>query len=76
MRVYGYPINYDGSFGDLPVVQAGRFKVIAIRDYPSVPLVLGVHMVKAKQAGAQFLIVDPDPVRVSRPQFMDVRVAA
>lgn len=72
MQIYGYPINYDGDFGTVPVIQAGRYQLIHIKDYPAVPLKLGMHLIKAKQTGAQFLIIDPDPVREDYPLFVNI----
>lgn len=76
MIIYGFPVNYEGDFGELPVVQTGKYKLIAIRNYDCVPIKLGILMVKAKQAGAQFLVIDPDPVRTDYAMFVDVPLAA
>lgn len=72
MMVYGLRINYDGDFTDLPVIQAGPYKVIAVRDYAVIPIGLIGPFIRAKEQAAQFLVIDPRPVVDKRPEFIDL----
>lgn len=76
MMLLGYCARYEGEYGDLPVVQAGRFKIIAIRPYQSVPYGLGVLLVRAQNEGAQFLIIDPKASDNEKTEWIDIREAA
>ena len=76
MMILGYSVAYDGPFGDVPVIQAGRFKLIHLKDYERVPLPLARLLVKAREAEAQFLVIDPRAKKTDKANWVDVREAA
>jgi hypothetical protein len=73
MMLLGYSAPYGGKFGDVPVIQAGRFKLIHLKNYERVPLPLARLMAEASKSGAQFLIIGP---RSEKANWVDVREAA
>lgn len=76
MHVLGFKANYDGSYGDVPVIQAGRFKLIQVKDYKRVLLPLAMLLEQASNAGAQFLIIDPYAGKQDKANWVDIREAA
>lgn len=58
MMLLGFKARYKGRYGDVPVTQAGPYKLIHLRDYTHVPLPLARLFVQAREAGAQFLVID------------------
>lgn len=76
MMVLGFRTRYGGRFGSVPVIEAGRFKLIQVKDYPSAPLPLLMLLISAKDAGADFLIIDNKGQEDTKAAWVDVREAA
>ena len=76
MMVLGFRASYEGRFGSVPVIQAGRFQLIQVKDYKAVPLPLAILLEQASQAGAQFLIIDPLAEKSEKANWIDIREAA
>ena len=76
MMVLGYKARYGGRFGSVPVIQAGGYKLVQVKDYPSMPLPLMVLLMKADEAGADFLVIDDRAVASDKANWIDVREAA
>ena len=78
MQIMGFKAQYDGSFGAVPVIQAGPYKVIALnhKEPQTVPLKLAVLLTKARQAGADFLVIDPRARDNEEANWVDIKVAA
>ena len=76
MMVLGFRARYGGRFGRVPVIEAGRFKLIQVKDYKSVPLPLTMLLISAKEAGADFLVIDPSGREDNKATWVDIREVA
>lgn len=77
MMVFAYPTSYAGDdFGNLPVYQAGRYKLVQIIDTVPVPVDVAILCAYARQTGAQWLLIDPNADDNSAFWFDTERVAA
>jgi hypothetical protein len=76
MMVLGYRARYGGQFGSVPVIQAGPYQLIRVDTDASVPLPLTVLIINAKDAGADFLIIDNHGKSDTKATWVDVREAA
>jgi hypothetical protein len=76
MMLLGYRARYTGPFNNVPVIQAGAYKLIQVKDYPSVPITIMMLLIQARNAGADFLVIDNEVKGNRQAQWIDVREAA
>jgi hypothetical protein len=75
MMILGFRVPYDGQFGNANVIQCGKFKIIQVKDYSSVPLPLAYLLMRAKDAEAEFLVIDPDASLLEdKSNWFDTRI--
>jgi len=75
MQILGFKARYDGLFGNVPVIQAGPYKLISLQKAAEpvpMPLPLAMLIIKARKEGADFLIIDPKARDAETPMFVDV----
>jgi hypothetical protein len=76
MFLLGFRARYGGRFGTVPYIQAGGYKLVQVKDYNSVPLPLMLLLIKAMQAGADFLVIDEKARDDEKASWVEIVEAA